>query len=351
MKDWSVEIDIIKVIAIIIIVFGHIDNYLSDPSSIRTAGSYLVLIGLSFFFFASGYTLPMHNQRFEKVSDFLSFYKKRCIRIFPLYLIALATIILIFGFLNISAGNATPYNLSLLNVGVHIFALQALLPVFSMQAMWFVSMIFIFYIIYPFVVLSTKKTKSLLICLLTIFFAFAALRFFFGLIDIRFFEYFPVFIFGVIASKNHLFSDTKFNRFIILSSFPLIITGLLLFTGYRFVFNNPFGQYIIIPVFLIFITIFGYYVAKLCVPHLKKSGESIISKMAYSSYAIYLFHLPLLALLLAILTCIFNNPVTTDLLIIIFGIPSTIIAGYFIQCYSDKVLRILFSNRSSKINS
>lgn len=345
-KNRLIEFDILKFIAIFFIVFGHIDNYLSDPGYIRTSGGYLVLVGLSFFFFASGYTLSIHYNCFEKLSDFFLFYKRRCIRIFPLYLLSLVTIIMVFGFLSISAGNWKPYDLSPLNMIVHIFALQALLPDFSLQALWFVSMIFLFYLIYPIVVFYSKKFSSLVICLLVIFITFAALRFFFGMIDIRFFEYFPVFIFGIIAMKNRLFFDMQFKKFVILSSIPLIIIALLFLPGFVFAFNNPIFHYFIITVFLIWISILGYYAARFCIPYLKKNVQASISKIAYSSYAIYLFHLPLLALLLALLKCVLNNYLIIDFLIIFFGFPFSIITGYFIQYNFDRTMRKLSPNRS-----
>jgi peptidoglycan/LPS O-acetylase OafA/YrhL len=57
MKLWFPEIDILKATAILLIVFSHMDNYVSCYELIRLVDGYAALIGLSIFFFVSGFLL------------------------------------------------------------------------------------------------------------------------------------------------------------------------------------------------------------------------------------------------------------------------------------------------------
>ena len=112
MKVWFPEVDILKASAILLIVFGHIDNNVSNYDLIRLLGTYNGIIGLSIFFFLSGFLLSQTDSVINSMKGITTFYMKKFIRIFPCYWVALLSLIIIFGLLQINPGHVDPYNFS-----------------------------------------------------------------------------------------------------------------------------------------------------------------------------------------------------------------------------------------------
>ena len=86
------EIELIRALAIIIIVFAHLHWYMrisSYQSTIDSISTFTAQIGLSLFFFVSGFILYYNYNTFESTKSILKFYKKRLKRIFPLFWIAI----------------------------------------------------------------------------------------------------------------------------------------------------------------------------------------------------------------------------------------------------------------------
>ncbi len=80
-------------------------------------GAYLELFGLGTFFL-SGFVLGYNNRKFNGWSDVASFFKKRLLRIYPLYLVALAIAVGAFVLL------PSQSHQSLSSAGVLIYALD-----------------------------------------------------------------------------------------------------------------------------------------------------------------------------------------------------------------------------------
>ncbi|WP_369799553.1 acyltransferase family protein [Methanosarcina sp. Kolksee] len=58
--------------------------------------SFFAKIGLSLFIFINGYLIHYNNSKISSIKDVLLFYKKRILRIFPLYWAALAVFTFVF---------------------------------------------------------------------------------------------------------------------------------------------------------------------------------------------------------------------------------------------------------------
>ena len=157
MKLWFPEVDILKATAILLIVFGHIDNNVSNYDVVRSLGYNNGIIGLSIFFFTSGFLLSQTDSVISSMQNIKKFYVKKFIRIFRLYWLALASLIIIFGLLQINPGHVDPYNFSLDNLLLHFFGLQGIFPYNSIQSMWFVGVIVLFYLLYPIIVYLSKN--------------------------------------------------------------------------------------------------------------------------------------------------------------------------------------------------
>ncbi len=110
----------------------------------------------------------------------LIFTKKRLLRIYPLYWSALAIFVMIFYVLapRLDSGFVFPNSdnvFTFYNVLVHALGLQILLaPAYAtpMLTLYFVGLIVIFYAIYPFIIMYSKSTKSLLFSSLIVYSGF-----------------------------------------------------------------------------------------------------------------------------------------------------------------------------------
>ena len=133
------------------------DNYVSCYELIRLLGKYSGNNWFKYLFFISGFLLSQTDSVISSLKDIKKFYLKKFIRIYPLYWVALASLIIIFGLLQINPGHVNPYNFSLDNVLLHFFGLQGIFPYTSIQSMWFVGVIVLFYLLYPIIVYFSKN--------------------------------------------------------------------------------------------------------------------------------------------------------------------------------------------------
>jgi peptidoglycan/LPS O-acetylase OafA/YrhL len=199
------ELDAVRAVAILMIVASHLSYYFHSNlfGWNNVLGTYLVLFGLGTFFFLSGFVLGYNNRKFNAWSDVASFFKKRLLRIYPLYLVALAFAVGAF----ILLPSQSHFSLSSLQVLIYALGLQGLLapryvPDFYM--FWFVGVILLCYLTYPLMMRygSNNKVRLLLISA-AIFALFLAIRLSFGIVDTRFFLYYFVFVSGIAASIFH----------------------------------------------------------------------------------------------------------------------------------------------------
>jgi len=97
MKSRIIFLDFIRALAIILILMYHLPDYLGNYQIFEIFVPYFTNFGWGLFIFLSGYAIFLNNSSIHATEDILAFYKKRAIRIFPLYLIALFVFFVIFG--------------------------------------------------------------------------------------------------------------------------------------------------------------------------------------------------------------------------------------------------------------
>lgn len=102
----SVEIDILKTIGVISVIFVHLALFI--PFKAYWFNMYITQMGLSCFFFSSAYTLSKYNNFLtdEKMKSFLI---KRAKRIYPLYWIAIFVYIIIYRIFHMPAMDSNIY--------------------------------------------------------------------------------------------------------------------------------------------------------------------------------------------------------------------------------------------------
>jgi peptidoglycan/LPS O-acetylase OafA/YrhL len=342
MKLWFPEIDILKATAILLIVFSHLDNYVSCYELIRLVDGYAALIGLSIFFFVSGFLLSQTDSLIKSIKDIKKFYIKKFIRIYPLYWVALASLIIIFGLWKINPGHVSPYNFSLENLLLHFFGLQGIFPYNDIQSMWFVGVIILFYLLYPIIVYLSKNLFETFVVSLIILIILVILHVFLGLIAEDALTYYPLFISGIfihqIVYTSRKSIDKNFLKKILFSNIILLSVIFLISEIRKFYqFNLQF-----LPKILLIGIMISLCIICLIFTHLfiKIRGKImvLISLIAFSTYAIYLFQHQFLAVFTIITDLIIRDLILQDIIILIFGFAGVILCGIIIQ----KIERQLF---------
>ena len=197
------ELDMLRALAIILIVVAHTAYYVTTPllhSVITVLFPYLVIFGLSLFFFVSGFVLYYSHDGIETTADVLAFWKKRMIRIYPLYWLALVSF---FVLENYHIGMNVDISFS--GMLIQLSGLQSLLaPRFiePVSIIWFVGVIVIFYLIYPLIVYPSRDGAHLILASCAVLLPFVVMRLAFDIVDFRFFMYYGIFVAGILASKH-----------------------------------------------------------------------------------------------------------------------------------------------------
>lgn len=128
MKEKILAFDLLRAIAILAILLTHSTAYLGYKYiryTILIFTPFFAKIGLSLFIFISGYLIHYNNSKISSIKDVLLFYKKRILRIFPLYWAALAVFTFVFyDYFGILSSQFTMSNVSTLfsfhNLLIHL---------------------------------------------------------------------------------------------------------------------------------------------------------------------------------------------------------------------------------------
>src|SRR5512133_2664475 len=99
MKNKIIAFDFLRALAIIMIIPAHLSNFLFSTYSklmLYAFDPYFANMGLGLFIFMSGYLLYYNNHSINSLENVFDFYKKRLLRIYPLYWAALAVFLMVF---------------------------------------------------------------------------------------------------------------------------------------------------------------------------------------------------------------------------------------------------------------
>ena len=402
MKNRIIAFDFLRAFAIVMIIPAHLSNFLSTSYgklALYAADPYFANMGLGLFIFMSGYLLYYNNNAIHSFQNVLSFYRKRLLRIFPLYWAAIAVFTLVFFIFapKINSGFVFPnaeHVFSFYNVIVHILGLQIFLaPAYAspMLTLYFIGLIIVFYMIYPLMIMLSKNSKQLVFYSSFIFIGFLLISRTFNIIDLRFFMFFPIFVFGILTCKESLFEESitavikrPFVQ-VLLATLPVMFvlvivigsrTTLLLDPSASLTIEsagsgtidssmivsmlgsvaNSLGLSYAVLKFIIDSVLLNLFMIMFCVLEYRiamkfinnKFSSSLGSAFTYTataSYCIYLFHRPFLALWNSITTFI-SNPVLHDVVIIFVALPLLFFISYHLQVF-ELNLKKSFSREST----
>lgn len=354
------SLDFMRALAIIFIIITHTAGYLKNDSAIQFFSPYFASFGVGVFIFISGYVLYLNNNSMSSRKDIVIFLKKRVIRIFPLYFLALIVFFVLYGIMIPIAAPSFVYTKEVMdfefwNMVIHFLGLQIFLsPAYAIPilTLYYVGLIAVYYCIYPFLISISKNFRQLLLFASLIFGLFLSLRLAFNIIDNYFFKYYFVFISGIALCYIRSVDNKKIEKYLIFM--PIVIAFSLILDvkslqGTSLV-SAP-TNIIIISYFLFNVVVISFCIIELWasesfINYFSPKTKEYISLIAFSSYAIYLFHRPILTIWYGIAFFIGVSSIVRDLVIIILGIPSIIIISYIISVveakYFQKKVRPLF---------
>jgi peptidoglycan/LPS O-acetylase OafA/YrhL len=273
------EFEILRAVSIILLMFSHSDIYSQTVYGIKLEpiGPYLHGFFLGSFFFMSGYFLEISNKKKDR--GFLASIWSKIIRLFPPYWVAL----LLFRFV-------LQISLKRTDFVAYFLDLQFLFsPVYIKEVitLWYISVLFSYFVIFG--LFLSRSTKTLLVWSVFVFAVSYVLNYKYRLFDYRFFEYFSIFLIGILLARF----DNIYEALIKISipvQVLLVLAGSVLYgifyfghyevTSWPYLLSSDFHM---ITTIMLALRIFrtGYL------------DHKIWSSISYASFYAYLFHRPI----------------------------------------------------------
>ena len=182
-------IDLLRAFCVLYIVgYWHLIPYSSAfPGYANYVTEGLKEIVLGTFTLSSGYLLAQGNVGL-RARQIFSFYRRRLVRIYPLYLLAVG----LFGI----AGIASPLQVTEAALLISMFSPPAL------PTLWFITMIMFFYLAAPFLIQAAGNIPRYLLLGGGLLLAFALFHHTINPIDVRMLMYFPAFLLGILLHRQ-----------------------------------------------------------------------------------------------------------------------------------------------------
>jgi peptidoglycan/LPS O-acetylase OafA/YrhL len=360
-----VELDILRAVAIIIIIFSHLSyflptvklsNFTLDP----VASASITSFGIALFLFISGFVLYLNHPSLSQRNRLTDFFKKRVLRIFPLYWLSLA--------LWFVMGQQFASRLDAL---VIILGLQGFLsPRFSSDfttGWWFIGVIVVLYAIYPLITALASDdlrlpapidsdTLKFALMLIVPFLILVVARSALFIISDSVFTFYGIFVLGVAISKYDILGKygfltdnrTRLLKYVVVAAVSL--TALLFIDNFPQPSANLFAipRFVVVTnaLFLLF-ALLAFCLARITVASFSKASKPLshavwyrtLLLISFSSYAIYLFFLPILTSFMHALIGIQLMQLEIDIVQIFVGLPTVVVIAYVLQTTQNEILK------------
>jgi peptidoglycan/LPS O-acetylase OafA/YrhL len=306
-------IDVLRAASVLYIVsYWHLFNYVQGfpgYANLYTLGLAYIILGT--FTFTSGYLLAGRPMGIG-VSEIAAFYRRRLVRIYPLYAAAL----LLFLWADLASKEI-------------VFKGALLVSMFIPPApltLWFITMIMVFYLMAPALIHYANRPPVFVTLCATIVLLIVAFSIFINPIDLRILMYFPAFTLGIAIARHpewRLWIQAKRGVIAL-----LVIPALALFkTGNE---ASLVSVSALLPLILIgTLALFAY--AERYTSNISYVWIHIIS---YSSFCMYLCHRLIYKNLVAIYLP--TAPIVQWIYLLIFGLAITLPLSYLIQRGYDR---------------
>ncbi|MCC7304439.1 acyltransferase [bacterium] len=320
-REKNLGIELLRILSVMYIVgFWHMVSYTASSYPLGESVFFdrLTNILLGSFVFISGYFLGARDVQFT-VRDIRSFYTKRFIRLYPLYLVAL----LVFQFVGLNKTITT----------TKAVFLSAIMVQPAPLTLWFVTMLLLFTLLAPFFIVLLRNWNS------KVFWLFVALLLG-GLylynsvtqrIDVRMMLYLPVFLYGMAVSVNGFSKNWKkwATGFFLLGVLVTSLTSLVgsLSRNNEFILQIP----LILGAAPILFHIFSG------IPISSPRLISWVTTLGYTCYCTYLFHRIIYQGLLTVYSPVYVWQQV--IYVVVVGLPMTVLLSYGIQRSYDWLVR------------
>lgn len=335
-------IQALRGVATILVVLYHATQFFGTYYQISPLGGFFLFgfSGVHLFFVLSGFIISMiHSQDIDKPSRYLSFIKKRFIRIYPIYWFFLAIISLWF----LHKKMITFYD-----IYQNIFLLK-MPPSFINQVCWTLSFEVFFYIIFSFLILNRILGSILMICWVV---AVALTHLFeiqiFCFLHYAFHKYTILFMIGMVVSyivmrlkpleqvtKNRLVCVAFISGFVIFSLTGLYCNAYKIINWDLWIITLGFG----LASGMLMICSLSYTVEEFF------RRQHILTSIGDASFSTYLVHFFFLYLVISYLKSNFsiNGQLATTLLFVAVCI-LTLLVGFLFYWIIERPLLKLMRN-------
>lgn len=291
-----------------IVGFWHLLNYLPVElrldDAVQQVCKQITMGILACFTFLSGYFLKKYE--FNSKDDVLYFYKKRFWRFYPLFALAIVSMVL--------CGS------SIKQVVIALFGLSMIIPP-PIKTLWYFSMIILFYFLTPGLKLRVGgafyKTNIPRLCLILVVLVGG-----YYCADIRLVYYFPFYVLGL-NLKNSVVEK-------LMSPYTLV-AAILLFVGISFLYTEH--------ILLMFVQECSVVVAILTISKLayNEKIQRPVSFIAEASMCAYLFHRSFYTMVL-ILIRKFTEYEYMSPFVALLSLVMLFVVAYFVQTFYNKTV-------------
>lgn len=364
-ENRTFEIDILRTIAIFGVMIAHLWFFSSIIGSNflfanLNFGWITATVGLILFFFLSGYSLMLKRPRFDKWEEVKIYFFRRIKAIYPVYWIALTVAYITE---SVFAQSLLMPNLLVLNAsqwaaftsGLQIMFFQGVVQ--DPSLFWFVGTIVALYLIFPILIRYTSVSSrpfrsSLFIISALVFIGILTFGKFLNMLNMdQLFYYYWFFVLGIAAGYD--------NKLLDLSRLKLAIIAILFFIGVGmdyvlFDMSLPAFQPLLqlvpsyFPTDLCAVLVgiatisFAFPIAKRIKVLFGPLSRPVVSRIARSTYPIYLFHPYFLFFVMTVAAP--YGPEAVALTVLFIGMPMAVGVSPYIQDLTNKSLSWVRSN-------
>jgi peptidoglycan/LPS O-acetylase OafA/YrhL len=292
-----------------IVGFWHLHNYTSALPWYRAAPfARVAVLALALFVLISGF-LAGRAERHLSASTVLQYYKRRLIRIYPPYLVALS----MFTAMGLSGAAFLPSAL-MLNMIVPP-------PPFTL---WFMTMIVLFYLAAPFLLALARRPARLIAVVTASWAGLFAVDQLGSAIEDRLMIYWPAFATGILLGNARLLAKSTL----------LIVSGALAVAGYLLSQNAPAldaDRSLWMVLWATSSAVFAFSALRGKLPR-----SQVIEQLSLGGFFLYLFHRPIYVVLLKLTDA--EAPWSRELVLVGLGLPLAILFGIAAQRSYDALI-------------
>jgi peptidoglycan/LPS O-acetylase OafA/YrhL len=287
------------------------------------------------FVFVSGYVVS-RGSKITSWPDVLHFLRRRCTRIYSLYLPALVIFLVLH-----PRANMLQYSLA------HLFGLQVLAAGYvgePYHTLWFIGIIIPYYVFFA----TTKRLLPhlrgfLLLCAAALLLG-VIINKMAHLIDNRLFTYFPAFVVGVFLCETGYLTGKRMTFRILaataLAACVLVAVYLVAGGGGTIGLGSRDLREVAKGISTVPISVGAVYLAQQAGAILSNKGHERVRYVALASYAVYLFHRPILETLKKTEPMLIHDNVGLQAVFYACcAMPVLFPIGYYLQSLADGALR------------